>query len=411
MFNSFLTKLDGVLLDAKTSPHVVQSQYFPIYNIIEKYVKEHSLILSNAETLIKKEKTSLRSFVIYGNKIFKHANNISNQIAELTPYVLLYTNKKNEDFSLTINGTPVIQFFNVHTKIINAIQPVRIDGISMYPPELELISVYHKLYNPAHFDEWDKYHGLELDLRALLIARKSTIGGRLSNENSVNKSSPMHNIGNDLILTWIRSRIDCVLIGTVAVNIMMDEPHGDNKIQVITNTQLSKIAAEFGNLIFQYSGHRTTEKTHNINISADPRLQKTTITVTINHRGKKQCVHLIDIFNTAAYELVPYTTYNDIDIAYPAVLRMYQLVDLWSLRILFVLNFLNENSLKHKINDIFRQLVRIDKIKPSNYVREVYLGTNLDVVRFKKIQGTANVFYPYNPEQYRYLKGTYRKVT
>ena len=60
MFVQYLKTFDDVISKAKKSKHVIQSDYFPIYEAVESYVKENNLILSNVETLIKKEKTTFR---------------------------------------------------------------------------------------------------------------------------------------------------------------------------------------------------------------------------------------------------------------------------------------------------------------------------------------------------------------
>lgn len=402
MFNQFLTEVDDIITDAKQSEHVIQKQFFPIYEVIENYVRRNGLIVSNVETLAKKEKTVFSTYIIYGDFIFKHANNLSNEIAKINIFTLLYTNIKNEDFSITVDGNRLIQLFNIHKKLIPTIIPVQIGNMNLYPPEFELIEIYHKLYLPNYAENWDKLKDWESHIKTQLSDRRQIIGG---GEQKWKKSKNI--IDNTIILNWIKGRIDCILIGINAVNILLDDDRFCQKVQIITCCSIEKILNEFNNLIFQYFSLRSHHKTRSVNISTEPRLRKTVVSVTLKNQ---KTIHLLDIFNAAEYELVPYTTYANLDIGYKNVLRMYFLIDLWFLRTLKVLNFIDDNNLKKSIGIIFNYLEKINKIPDDRYSREVYLGTYSDLVRYKQKVGTQNVFFPYSPEQHRYLKGTYRSV-
>ena len=61
MFTQYIETFDKVIEEAKKSEHIIQSSYFPIYKAIEDYVRDNKLILSNVETLIKKEKSTFRT--------------------------------------------------------------------------------------------------------------------------------------------------------------------------------------------------------------------------------------------------------------------------------------------------------------------------------------------------------------
>ena len=59
MFTQYIKNIDALYEEAKKSKHVIYKDFFPIYNIIEKYVKEHKLIVSNKEILIGEKKKGL----------------------------------------------------------------------------------------------------------------------------------------------------------------------------------------------------------------------------------------------------------------------------------------------------------------------------------------------------------------
>ena len=143
MFEWYLKLFDDVLAEAKKSGHVVQEQYFPIYKAVINYVREEGLMLSDVETLVKKERSAMSVFTIYGEDISRHANRLANILAEINIYVVMYTTTKDEDFSITVDGNRMVQFYNVHARLAASIVPVVVDGVRMYPPEMELIDVYH----------------------------------------------------------------------------------------------------------------------------------------------------------------------------------------------------------------------------------------------------------------------------
>ena len=52
----------------------------------------------------------------------------------------------------------------------------------------------------------------------------------------------------------------------------------------------------------------------------------------------------------------------------------------------------------------------LDTVKPERYYRDKYLGVNCSRESYKKSLGKESNYFPYIPEQYRYLKGNYRVI-
>lgn len=404
MFTQYLKTLDDVLAEARNSKHVTQSEYFPIYSIIEDYVKKNNLIMSNAETLAEKKETTKRLYVIYGENIFRHANNLVNEIAKTHINIVLYTQKRQEHFIVKLLGFEFMQLFNMPSKLQLAILPVRISGIQMFPPEFELIDIYHKLYSPVYVSDWDSLRGIESVIYKQMMSRKIILGG-------YDKKQFKQPVDNKIILNWLKTRHDYILIGINAVNILKDSNYYHQKIQVIIDSEIDKFVSELDNVIFQYTGFHTTHKMHNVNIFIEPRLLRMAISITIPSNGKMKTIHLMDIFNAAQFELIPYTVYDDLNIGYVEVIRMFMLIDLWIFRILYAMSIINEHTLKQVVDDIFRYIQDTDNIEISKYSTEMYLGTFIDLKIFRKKQTMENRSdYPYYPERYRYQNGDYRKI-
>lgn len=402
MFSEFVKKMDDVILEAKKSKHVIGDNLSDIYHVIENYVKVNNLILSNVETLLGNIPSQFRQYTLYGDDIFNHANDLSNKLAEVSIYTIMYTNIKNNDFSITVKGSPVVRLFNIPRRLVTVINPIKINDMLIYPPEFELMEIYHKLYSPVYQEDWDNLQEISVKIMRQLINRKKILGGRSKKKR---KKRPFN---NQILLKWLKRRKDYVLVGVNAINILKESNKYHQKLQIITDTPIEQFIQDLDDLIFQQLGFKTSHKTHEMRIPLEPRLRKTVVSITVPGRGT---IHIIDIFNSARYELIPYTVYSNLQIGYPNVLRMFMMLELWFIRILFVLKHINDTTLRDNVHGIFDNLLDIDNIVVSKYCREMYLGTIVDLTRYLKRQSLQSTFFPYIPEQYRYQKGGYRKIT
>jgi hypothetical protein len=124
---------------------------------------------------------------------------------------------------------------------------------------------------------------------------------------------------------------------------------------------------------------------------------------------------MMDIFNSGTYELIPYVVYNDFNVGYPNVLNRFLLLDIWLLRILNHLKLIQDNTLKYAFQKMYTNLAQIRKIGslPDKTIYDApasYLGQYINLQRMTSKLAMKNKFYPYNPEQYRYQRGTYRVI-
>jgi hypothetical protein len=396
MFETYLEGFADVINEAKSSKHITQSHLLQVYKVIEEYVKSNRLILSNAEAFLEDEVFNRREYVIYGTNIFNHANNLANKISKVNIYVKLYTNLKNEDFSILVNGGNLVSMFNIKKGLMRIINPINHKGVLMYPPEFELINIYHKLYSPIYHKEWEKIEKIERGLVKTLYHREPIIGGHI-NEN--------RNMYNSLVIEWLKKRGDYILIGFNAVNILTKKEPNHGKIQIIASS-VDNIITGLGKMILKHTGYHMSHKVFNARINTEPRLQKTLVDITI-HETKPRTIRILEIYNSAEYELVPYVVYDNINVGYPDVLRMLLLVDMFFIRVLSSINTKNKKMAQTEIHNIFNYIKLSHSIDLSPLV-ESYIGINSSLIKYKKKQGLKNEFFPYIPEQYRYHNGSYR---
>ena len=404
MFEWYLKLFDDVLAEAKKSGHVVQEQYFPIYKAVINYVREEGLMLSDVETLVKKERSAMSVFTIYGEDISRHANRLANILAEINIYVVMYTTTKDEDFSITVDGNRMVQFYNVHARLAASIVPVVVDGVRMYPPEMELIDVYHKLYLPSYAAEWDRLSDVEGVLRGEVARR---VGGT---EGGKDKGKGKGGVpwSAAVVMGWLRGREDCLIVGVNAINIMEGVDKYVQKFQVVTSGDVDKFIDGFASMVFQCSGVRVQKKLHRVGLATEPRLTKTVVSVAKDGGG---CTAVLDVFNAAAFELVPYTVRVGVRVGHPYVVRMFLLIDLWLVRILGTLKLMDKGGVDRIAAGIIDDMKRIDKFGGAVRGGEEYLGVHVDLARFKQKASLDNGVYPYYPEQQRYQKGGYRQAS
>lgn len=402
MFSKFI-KVVGELVD-DTGPPISQTRV-EVIDIIKKYIRKHKLILSNVDVLLGSD-GQLGTFDVYGENILIHANDLSNEIAKITVYVKLYTNVKNMDFTIVVDGDRIVNLYGMRKSYIEVIDPVSVSNILLYPPELELIDICRRLYSPNHYDEWKDLEKKRESLLFLMRDRTFKLGGKCSNKNIKNR------IDKSNIINWLKSRDDYVLIGEVALDYINGRDKNFQRIQIIVGESMNVFINELRNLILQSYGVYPLKKEYHVGISTDSRLEKNVISVVIcDEKKRKFKTHIMDIYNAASYSLIPYSKYNGMHIGYPNVLISFLLIDLWLVRTLNHSGNFTDKSLKDYVRYVFKHISFIEKISHSKYNNEYYIGVFSDLMRYKRKQGTDNIYYPYIPEKYRFNKGCYRVLT
>lgn len=389
MFSSCIKNINSLYDKARSSKHVIYDDFFVLYEIIDNYVKENNIIVSNKELLAGEEKKGISSYILYSSNIFAHANKLSNILSEHTIYVKLFTNVKNEDFIIIVNNYRLIQLYNITKKLELIINPLVINEFLIYPPEFELMQIYHDLYNPSKASEWEKTQELEIKIYEKFIKRKTIIGGK----KKVKQLYPKH------ILNWLMNKKNCILIGINGINLINSTENYKSQFQIIANEVFIQ---EFSTFIFQITGRETNVKKYSNLIQNDKLLVKHSIYIKFPQGNLK----IMNVWNSIEYELVPYKTIKNIRVGSNNVILRFLLVNIWNTRIL---DFLNKKKSTSLLNEIINyvNLIRGEKIKLNKYS---YMGTYIDPIREKQKKSITNTFYPYVPKKYKLKHGKYRDV-
>jgi hypothetical protein len=423
MFNTFIAShLNDVKKLARKSRHIVQYDNIPIYEYILTYCKQKKLIVSNPYNMVisltnkstnidtsrpgvdltsdesskayssqimkeyKMNTNPFTEFVIYGTFVFRHANTMANEIAQThTPFVELYTTLKNQMFSLKVNGGDMITFVDIRSNILKSIKPT--DG-KWLPPEIELLGIYHKLYSPQHYSDSDDLLKLEP------ICWKAILPPKTNKEHS-GKSYPY----NSILLSWLKNRTDCVLIGPTATT----HPTRNNyRTQIITTLPLSDIVDDIKRVMKRLTNQSVTARIQLVdNIPGEYRLKKAVIMTKSGY--------IAEVYNSASYELVPYIIVGDIYVATRYVLLRFLMIDIWSVRILGTTGKISNDVAANIISRYFDIMNHVRDKKYKISMPQV-LGVYIDDFYAKKRLALANNFWPYRPVEYNSINNKYREI-
>lgn len=236
-------------------------------------------------------------------------------------------------------------------------------------PEIELIDVYHKLYQPIDEDEWNNFKEAE-DTLIKNMANSQTVVSKFSVDKMLNMDDSNTNKCKDILCVYRKHFIESlpyndnlgILCGMWAVPILLHKvsPTGSRlkesgsrsvnpkttvqeleKPQIITDIPIEKFKNYLTTLLQNWTNPQSK---YNVNISnvkvndiptiGDFRLTRSTIYININGES----LPYIDVWNNTSYELIPYVYINflksKIKIAHPYVLARLLLVDHWVLHIL-----------------------------------------------------------------------------
>ncbi len=165
-----------------------RNKYSHVWNMIEEYCANNSLIISNKYTILNLRNTLDelidKNYKIYTTNPLRHANQLTNLIHQKTTdesdrkTIRLKTIQDQEEFVIEYDTRQVAFIYKIqkHKSVepINIIKPVEIERVYYMPAEIELIDVYHDLYTFK-----DGLYDIEKDLYEQVAERKETgvLGG------------------------------------------------------------------------------------------------------------------------------------------------------------------------------------------------------------------------------------------
>lgn len=393
-----------------------RKKYIKIWEIVNKYCKQNNIIISNKNKLYKLKLID-EQYNIYTIDAYYHAVNLSNELHKNLEEKLINLNtvKQHEELCIFIDRRPLINIFTLkeypNISVFKIINPVKIDELYYFPPEIEIIDLYNDLYNPAKFSDWEKIKSNdEPKLYEMILARKKE-GIYGAGDCKILRKELVEILKIDIIQKVLTKFKDAILIGAWSNNILtkgvLNICADEEKIQIISDKSTNEIIDLIQSNI--NIKHKIISKIQDLNIPKDFRTNRVTLYLQIQTNTGTIDKPFLDIFNSTSFELIPYYEVDNINIGDKYVILRFLFIDLWIIKIVEKLGYLDKNVTNEKINRILGLIQRFRNM-PEKIIK--YKGIFHDYSIDKKIYNLIHSsFKPkYIPEKYYKEQGKYYTV-
>ena len=378
MFNGvdIINYINILKSDSLKQKYLLIDKYKDIYQLILNYcLKNEDIILSDLDILIDKDISKNLCYNLYSPYPFKHATLLSNEISKITKLVEMRTLISHKEFSININLIQMINFYalpyikiaNKNIKFINTIiLPIdksinkELINLQFLSPEIELINVYNKLYNPVYVDEWEKL--LKLEKKLYIIYKHIFIIKNINLKHYVDKS--LINLKQYIVNNWCF--LDKIIIGYWGYILYVKDDNSHNfedinifnlkneRLQIISQNSIENDILTLETLVKKKSSFQISYKQQNINIPKDFRIKKYIISIVKNGNS----IIIMEIYNSSSFELIPYIDITYLNFKYrvgnPFVLLRFFLIDYWLLRYINALSKISTIIYENKLNNIMK---------------------------------------------------------
>ena len=308
------------------------------------------------------------------------------------------------------NEARMVTFIDIHSSMTKVVKPIQGKWL---PPEVELLEIYHKIYSPQFYGDrtellklenscWEA-HGVtgsgnfasdeSSDSESELVE-----GGRNDRKNNTNKNTKVQYPYNATLLSWMKTRKDCVLIGPTATDV---STRNNYRVQIITSSPIKSVVENIKLTIKRLLSIEVSSYIGSFDtVPGEYRLSKIIL--------KTSSGYLAEVYNSASFELIPFNIVNGIQTATVPVILRYIMLDIWAIKSLGSTGRISE----HCVSDIVRRYYNIMSSIRDGITNEStdMLGVYCDDVVAKKKLALSNQFMPYYPARYKSINGSYRII-
>ncbi len=443
--------------------------YAVFFETAEHFCAQNSILLGGRVGIdvVAGRPLSKDSFVwdLYCDDTFNMAKKLVIELSEArSPHIpantaALQTNIRYKEFTIYVNARVLFRIYAVDK--YKGVELINIMGytvrtsyfsripIKCVPEEMQLIAIYRTLYTPAKTAQWlselenesiiynmikgsieDKAMKLIHTTHENIAMGESVTGGRRHRHHGARKSKARSarstasatsqkprsvRIAECLLQSVIKPNA-YVLIGDYAfqllgIDVKIDETHSRKippRIQFITAADIDDIKRRCERCL---QGSTVSYIKYPVNLPNDFQIIKYTLYVVFEREGESKPTAIADVFNSAAFEMVPYTLLGGIRVGNSWVLLRFLFIDIWILKL--ILNIGNESGIASAMKKIITNVHYADAIHAKIAVEGVsttfqltgYAGQYIDehVAKKKMIKETGErfpIFYPAKPATY-----------
>ena len=370
-----------------------RKKYDWIKNLVYDYTKSERCIISNKFLLINKENIDYLPQIFSTNPLV-FSNDLTNYIFENSKdektnneklqTLRLKTVKEQLEFVLEYDTRIVCSIFKIEPFIEKIINPIVIEGVQYFPVEIEIIDICHQLHDLSKFSDWEDLEDDFNYLFAQLLMRKEK--GLLNEVSGGECQAQVADLVKMKIYEEFIPQQDCIVIGAFAIE-NVEKCYRQEKLQIIVNEK----AEDIFNKIKKFLKMHVTFREHHLHIPKDFRTKRYTVYVKVE-QGEKA---VMDIFELAGWQPVPYFKKEDKQIGSKFVMLHFLLIDLWIIRVVRSSGKITKEVCNKKINYIWSL---IESVKNGDYPIEEFFGIYRDESIDRKLFNMqGKMFYPYYP--------------
>lgn len=387
-------------------------RYKEVFDETRDIIKNDDIIiLSDIDIIMnyinKKNKKEIiqKNMTIYTTHPRRTTTMITNNIHEKNgKFVVMKAVIPNLEYDIFYDMRSLIKIYHIDRyKNINIPQlfnAIKIDNLNYFPPEIELMDIYHKLYLPNYNEEWESILTQEKILYEYCIKNTDVITGGKSADTCIDCKKRRNVSINNIKLLLINFLDNCnyILIGELAKKLINDEKFDEisENIQIITENPIEQDYNIIVNFLSVYTNYGIHYKKQKLYTPKDNRIYKHTFyinypSITSNTSDGSRGIdkQFLDIYNCGTFEIIPYIEkkYNNITLRVGNlfVQLRFLLLDLWLYRVLYEhVKILDDKEFKETVKYIFDTMKLMKKKLPFDF-KNKYMGINYDEKIEKKI--------------------------
>lgn len=461
MFNTLLNTNffnEELKLAKKTIIKDDRKKYYPIFDDVKSFLKtEEDVIFSSVSKLCnfyldKKETTKEQLYmetqlIIYSPHSRKITTLITNQIhKKYGKFVQMRSNIPNQEYEVIYDLRPLIKIYHIHrykkVEIIKLFNTININKLLYFPIEVELMDIYHKLYLPNFYEEWENLEKEKKIMHNIIQQNKvqRPIKQLLKNKN-VNTCQKSRTLSIDqikLLMLQYFNNENFVLVGewaqytmvnknlTSITNFLGQTDEKTKKKNTFPLAQLqiiseNSIEIDYKNIVLYLSKfikYGIYFKKRKLYIPKNNRIYKYTLYIKfpiMKTLGVDK--PFLDIYNCGSYEVIPYMKYSckiqesiNLKIGCQYIYIYILLVEMWVIKLLFRLETIDEHIYFNNISNINNMITWAEKNLPV-YTKN-YIGINFDEKIYQKLVISANQIKKtsYYPEKNIKKYKTYKSI-
>ena len=359
--------IDGAEARALSFVRTERADYDKFIAAGEEFAAANGLIAggSTATRLLLGAARSLDAYqcCLYGDRLPAQAFRLADTLRALDPnglgrYAAVWPRVPGFLYMVSVNGRDLFSITALHVhrgvRTADMIMPVprpayfavgkdgRPQTLQCMGAEVQLMAVYAVLCNPAKADEWAGLLGAEAALRALFVREiRSKVAAAIAR--AAGGAAAGGAAAGSHLTAALRSHFiggpGRVVVGPAAIAWLQNrEPGAGTRLQVISSGALESERREV-ETIARRVGVKIGWTLNDPKIPADFRLRR----LTVYELAGSGRTPVLDVFNAAAHELVPYiATGGGRRLGTPFVLMRFRLADLWTMQMILRLRSVSD---------------------------------------------------------------------